>query len=427
MLTFMAVSAVAFLVLGLPFVVLILASLILALLIFLPELDMMMLMQQFLTGFTPATFAAVPMFILAAAIIMEGQSANRLVNFVRAFLGHIPGGLPIVTSASCTLFGSVSGSTQATVAAIGGPMRPMLLKAGYPDSFTMGLIINSSDIAILIPPSIAAIIYGVITKTSIGQLFLAGIGPGVLVFVLFSIYCFFYSKIRKIGLLPKASWAERRDAIKKGVLLLGFPLIIMGGIYTGTFTPTEAAAVSVVYALVLEGLVYRSLSFANVPRFLLSTSVITAVVYVLVGAGNAIAKMLVWIQVPQDVMPFLFGGDPSSLKLIIMINIAYFIAGMFTSPTVAMYILTPFYMAPAAQAGINPIFLGTLVILQAGIASATPPFGCDIFTAMMLFRRPYLEVIRHTPPFIAILLLVLVLIITFPDIALFIPRHAFGS
>jgi len=183
-------SMIILLLLGLPFVIVITFSLLLYLWTNLESFHFEVIIQQMINGFTPPSLICVPMFILAANIINAGYSASRVINLVKTFMGHLPGGLPITTTASCTLFGAISGSTQATVAAIGGVMRPMLLKAGYSSSYTLALIINSSDIALLIPPSIASIVYGVATNTSINKLFLAGIGPGILIFILFSIYNF---------------------------------------------------------------------------------------------------------------------------------------------------------------------------------------------------------------------------------------------
>jgi C4-dicarboxylate transporter DctM subunit len=261
----------------------------------------------------------------------------------------------------------------------------------------------------------------VATNTSIGKLFLAGIGPGLLVFFMFSVYCFFYSKINKVGLAPKASWKERLVAVKEGILVLGFPLLIIGGIYTGIFSPTEAAAAAVAYALLLEGLVYRSLTWKKIYKSFLDTGVITGVVFILVGAGQAFSWLISFLRIPQAFMPVLFGTDPSQLKVILIVVISYFIACMFVDPIVAIYILSPIFGPYVVATGINSVFLGVLVTLQAAIGSATPPFGCDIFTAQLIFRRPYLEVIRHTPPFILILILATILLIVFPDIAMFLP------
>lgn len=427
MILFMAIIAFTLLFLGFPFMVVLIGTFLATTFFYLPDLNMNILIQQILGGIKPLSLVCVPMFILAGNIITSGQSAKRLVQMVKAYLGHLFGGLPIVTNVACTLFGAVSGSTQATVSAIGGTMRPMLLEAGYSSSFTLGLIINSSDIAFLIPPSIGFIVYGVATQTSVGKLFLAGILPGILICILFSVFSYFYSRHYKIGLYPRASWKERISATKEGILLIGFPILILGGIYGGIFSPTEAAAAAVLYALVLEGFVYRSLNFKKLIEVALSTAVITGVVFILVGAGQALAWFLSYSGIAKQILPPLFGPNPSALKVIIIINIAYFIACMFVDPIVAIYVLTPLFAPYVAQTGIDKVFLGVLVTMQAAIGSATPPCGCDIFTAMVLFKRPYLEVIRMTWPFILILLLAVALVIIFPELALFIPRTALGG
>ncbi|MEJ2470864.1 MAG: TRAP transporter large permease subunit, partial [Desulfuromonadales bacterium] len=218
--TLFASSLISMLLFGFPFMVTLLGSLILYIYIYMPDFAprlMMTMVQQVITGLTPPALVCVPMFILAASLVTSGESAGRLIRMIKTFVGHLPGGLPITANASCTLFGAVSGSTQATVAAIGGTMRPMLLEAGYKSSFTLGLIINASDIAFLIPPSIGFIVYGVATSTSIGTLFLAGILPGLMILLMFSTYCYFYSKAKKIKVMPKASRTEKLNAIKDGL------------------------------------------------------------------------------------------------------------------------------------------------------------------------------------------------------------------
>ena len=285
-----ALSLVVMLLFGFPFMITLLGSLILYLVIYMPDMVQPMinvLVQQIITGVSQPALVCVPMFILSASIIITGESAARLIRMLKVFVGHLPGGLAITTTAGCTLFGAVSGSTQATVAAVGGTMRPMLLEAGYKSPFTLGLIINASDIAFLIPPSIGFIVYGVATNTSIGMLFLAGILPGFMIMFLFSLYCYVYSRMKKIPLLRRSSWQERLVAIKEGLPVMGFPAIIVGGIYTGIFSPTEAAAAAVLYAVILEALIYRSLTLNRLVDACLQTGIITGVVFILVGAGQA--------------------------------------------------------------------------------------------------------------------------------------------
>ena len=415
---------IAMLLLGFPFVITLITPLLVFLRIEMPLINPQVVIQQMINGFSAPSLVTVPMFILAANIMTSGKAANRLVEMIRVFVGHIPGGLAITTNASCTLFGAVSGSTQATVSAIGGTMRPMLLKAGYSSSFTLGLIINASDVALLIPPSIGFIVYGVVTATSIGKLFLAGIGPGVLIFVLFSIYVFFYSKIKNIAILEKATWSERKRALKEGFPVLGFPLIVVGGIYAGVFSPTEAAAAGVAYGLILETLLYKTMSWKKLLQVLLDAGIVTGVVFILVGAGQVFSWMISFLRIPQQIMPAIIGTDPTQLQLIIVVVIAYFVACMFVDPIVAIYVLSPIFQPYVVSTGIDPVLLGTLVVLQAAVGSATPPFGCDIFTAQLIFRRPYFEVIRKIFPFIGLLVLSTILIIAFPQIAMFLPQTA---
>ena len=381
--------------------------------------------QQMMGGIRPASLIAVPMFILAADIMTRGQSADRLINMVMAFIGHIKGGLAISTATSCTLFGAVSGSTQATVVAVGSPLRPKMLKAGYSDPFTLALIINASDIAFLIPPSIGMIIYGVISETSIAELFIAGIGPGILILFMFSIYCLIYAYKNNVPTEAKASWKERAMSVKDASWPLMFPVIIVGGIYGGIFSPTEAAAVCVLYAFLLEFVVFRSLKLTDIYKIAKSTGLITAVVFILVAVGNGFSWIISFAQIPQAILEAVGVNEAGPVGVLIAICVAFFIACMFVDPIVVILVLTPIF-APAIQAtGLDPVLVGVLITLQVAIGSATPPFGCDIFTAIAIFKRPYMEVIRGTPPFIFMLVAAAGLIIAFPDIALFLRDVAF--
>jgi C4-dicarboxylate transporter DctM subunit len=418
-------SLISMLLLGFPFMVTLLGSLILYIYVYMPDFAprlMMTMVQQVITGVSPPALVCVPMFILAASLVTSGESAGRMIRMIKTFVGHLPGGLPITANASCTLFGAVSGSTQATVAAIGGTMRPMLLEAGYSSSFTLGLIINASDIAFLIPPSIGFIVYGVATSTSIGALFLAGIIPGLMILLMFSVYCYFYSKAKKIRVLPKATGAEKITALIDSLPVMGFPIIVVGGIYTGILSPTEAAAASVLYALIVERIIYKSLSLNRIVEAFLQTGVITGVVFILVGAGQAFSWVIGFLQLPQKYLPPLFGPDPSMVRVMMIIVVVYFVACMFVDPIVAIFVLSPIFQPYVVSAGVNPILLGTLVTLQCAIGSATPPFGCDIFTAQLIFRRPYLEVIGHSLPFLLILIAATIILMVFPGIVMFLPN-----
>ncbi|MES0884566.1 TRAP transporter large permease [Roseibium sp. SCP14] len=417
---------IALLLLGFPMMIPLLAATFVGFFMMFGNFDKMdFMVQQIMAGIRPASLIAVPMFILAADIMTRGQSANRLIDMVMKFIGHIKGGLAVSTASACTLFGAVSGSTQATVVAVGSPLRPRMLQAGYKDSFVLALIINASDIAFLIPPSIGMIIYGVVSSTSIAELFIAGIGPGLLLLVLFSAYSIIYATIKDVPTEPKASWSERWQAVRMAVWPLGFPVIIVGGIYGGVFSPTEAAAVCVLYAAILEFVIFRSLKPADMYTIAKSTGLITAVVFILVGAGAAFSWVISFAEVPQQILAAVGVADMDPKGVLAVISIAFFIGCMFVDPIVVILILVPIFAPVVKSVGLDPVLVGTIITLQVAIGSATPPFGCDIFTAIAIFKRPYIEVIRGIFPFTVILLAVSTALIFFPQIALFLRDLAF--
>ncbi|RED43397.1 TRAP transporter large permease [Aestuariispira insulae] len=422
----MMLAMIILLLLGFPMMVpLIIAALIGFYEIFGGVGKMDFMVQQFLTGIRPASLIAVPMFILAADIMTRGESARRMIDMVMAFIGHVKGGLAVSTATACTLFGAVSGSTQATVVAVGSPLRPRMLKAGYKDSFILALIVNSSDIAFLIPPSIGMIIYGVVSNTSIAELFIAGIGPGLLILLFFTVYSVIYATLTNVPTEPKASWGERLTAVRQAVWPLGFPVIIIGGIYGGVFSPTEAAAACVLYAIILEFLVFRSLNLPDIYAIAKSTGLITAVVFILVAAGSAFSWVISFAQIPQAMLGAIGITEMGAIGVLFVISIAFFIGCMFVDPIVVILVLVPIFAPVVKSVGLDPVLVGTIITLQVAIGSATPPFGCDIFTAIAIFKRPYLDVVRGTPPFVLMLLSVAVLLIFFPEIALTLRDVAF--
>lgn len=425
MLTLMLIVMVTLLVLGFPLMMPVIVGPLVVLKTHFPMLPDALLLQQMISGVRLMSLIAIPLFIFAANIMTRGTTADRLINFVNAMLGALPGGMAIATSGACTAFGSISGSTQATVVAIGQPLLPSLISMGYSSSYAMALIITASNIALLIPPSIGMILYGVVTGNSVGELFIAGIGPGILIFVLFSGYSFVHARMHNIPMPPKASWADRQQATIDALPALGFPVMIIGGIYAGLFSPNEAAGMSILYAVLLEVLVYRKVKWSQIPEIALETGVITAVVFILLAMGAAFSWVVTFARIPNQILPMVFGADPSYLFTVFIITVAYFLACMFIDNVVVIMVLTPVLYPIAMKAGVDPIALGVIVTLQAAIGAATPPFGCNIFTAIAVFRRPYLEVVRETPVFIAILVLVAALVIFFPEVGLFLRDLAF--
>ena len=424
MLLVMLGSMLLLLVLGFPMMVPLIVAPLLVIHFYLPAFDPGMLVQQILGGIRPLALIAVPMFIFAADIITTGQVARRLIDFVMDFLGHIRGGLAITTTAACTFFGAVSGSCQATVVAIGETMRPFMLEDGYDDSFNMALIINAAGIALLIPPSISTD-HLWSSHGSSGRTLYCRRWTGIACVSFIFHILLLASRKMNIKLRERVSWKERLNSLKKALIPLGFPLIILGGIYTGIFSPTEAAAVSVLYAVLVETLVYRHLKIKDYYRIALSTGIVTAVVFILVAMGAAFSWLIAFTRIPDLILPPLLGEHPTAFKLLIIITISYFVACMFVDSIVAIMMLSPIFAPWVARLGIDPILVGVIVTMQAAIGAVTPPFGCNIFTAMAVFKRPYIEVIRKIPPFLILYILATLLVILFPDIALYLRDLAF--
>ena len=402
--------------LGFPIMIPLIVAPLLIAIIYFPDLNLMVFIQQFSLGIQTFVLLAVPMFIFAADIMAKGKTSSRLLDFVGAFIGHIRGGYAVTTAAACTLFGSISGSTQATVVAVGKPTRERMIKEGYKDSQAIPLIINASDLALIIPPSIAMIVYGVVTGTSVGELFIAGILPGLIIFAMFALYSFFLASKNDIGRIEKQTWKQRWTAFRKAILPLGFPIVVVGGIYTGIFSPTEAAAISVAYAFILEVFVFGDVKWKDIPKIAESSAVVTAAVFILVAAGTARSWVLAYAKLPEVLTSAVLGADPSATYVLFIVAVFFFVGCMFVDPLVVIIIMTPIFYPVAMDAGVDPVALGVIVTLQAAIGSATPPFGVDIFTAIAVFEKPYLEVIRGIWPYILILFVASALFILFPEI-----------
>ena len=409
-----------FLVLNFPMIVAMVASPLVILYFYMTNMDMLMASQQLIAGVSSTVLLSVPMFILAADIMCAGQTTKRLLDLVQTFVGHISGGMAITTAAACTIFGAISGSTQATVVAIGKPTRGRLSELGYNDGASTALIISSAIIALLIPPSISMIMYAVVTGSSVGDLFIAGVGPGIFMFICFAIYSFFYAKKVNIPKLKKATWAERGVALKKAILPLGFPVIIFVGIYSGIFSPTESAAIAVLYALILELIIYRSIKITDLYRISLSTAVVTCAVFVLVAGGQLFSWVISYAQIPQMITAIVLGSDPSALRILVTVTVFFFVGCMFVDSLVVIIIISPIFFAPAMAAGIDPIHLGIVITLQAAIGSISPPFGCNIFTACAIFNKPYVTVVRGLPPYIIMCILITAVVILCPQLSLFL-------
>ena len=411
---------------GIPFFASLVVPVIIALALYMPDVALNIVFHKMFNGISAFALLAVPFFIFAAEIIVRGSMARRLVDFVQCLVGHLPGGIAITTIVSCTFFGAVSGSTQATVAAIGGVMYPAMLKAGYKRRFILGLIVNSSDIALLIPPSIAMIIFGVVTSTSVGALFIGGVGPGIVLAIAFMVYAYRRSRKFNIPKMPRTTISQIWKAFVNTAWAAGVPVIIIGGIYSGVFTPTEAAGVSAVYAIFVEVLIYRSIVLVDVYRIAVRAGTVTGVIFLVLAAASALTWLLIVSGLPQAVSQIVITHVASPIYFLMLMNLILFIACMFIDPISVILIFMPIFF-PAAQAlGIDSIHLGILVVMNIAIGSATPPFGIDLFTASSIFKVRFSEVAPGSLPFVGIALIALIIITYVPDITLFLPRLLMG-
>lgn len=415
-----------FLLLGLPMFLGMIVGPAAVMMIYYPTFDIVNIPPLFYNGINSFVLLAVPMFIYAADIMSKGQTAKRLLNFVGSFVGHYRGGMAITTAGTCTIFGAISGSTQATLVAVGKTMLPELKKLNYKTSHAIGLVMSTANIALLIPPSIAMILYAVITGVSVAEMFIAGIGPGLMLFLFFAIYEFAVAKRKGIIQIEKTSWAEKGKALKEALIPLGFPVLILGGIYTGIFSPTEAAAVSVIYAFIVEKFIYKSLTWKDLVQLALSTGLVTGTVFILLSAGAAFSWVITFASIPQGMIAALLGTDPTALTVLLVVTIFFIVCCCFVDSIPVILILTPIFYPVAMKAGIDPIHLGMIVTMQAAVGAITPPFGCNIFTAAAIFGESFKTVIQGLVPYLFIYIAATAVMIFVPEVALFMRDLAFN-
>jgi C4-dicarboxylate transporter DctM subunit len=382
--------------------------------------------QKIVGGINHSTLLAIPFFIFAAEIMASGRIARSLTDLVKVFLGHRAGGMGHTTVAACSAFGSVSGSAPATVAALGRIMYPELIAAGYRERFSLGLIVASAETALLIPPSITLIIYGWLTGTSITGLFAGGLVIGIFLALCFSAYVMLDSyRNGRQGSAP-APWGERLRTFRTSLWALGLPVIILGGIYGGIFTPTEAAAVSVVYAMFVEAVVYRELGFRDLIRVAGQAAVTNSVIFILLGMGGLISYFITLGQFPAMIITFMETIHANWIVFLMVVNLMFLVAGMFIDPNSALLVLVPAFYPVAMSFGIDPIHFGLIVCLNICIGMITPPFGLDIFVASSTLDKPVATIIAGVWPFILINLIALALVTYVPQLSTFLPRLILG-
>lgn len=376
--------------------------------------------QRMFSGIDTFSLIAVPFFILAANIMKGGGMSRRIINVADKVVGHFTGGLAIATVISCMFFGALSGSSPATVIAIGGLLLPELLNAGYGEEFSLGLITSTPAIAVIIPPSIGMIIYGTVTGVSIGDLFIGGVGPGIVWGLVTMVYCYIYAKRSKVPVKKRATLKELLVAIKEAGWALGVPVIIIGGIYGGIFTPTESAVVAAIYAIIISLFVYKEMDFKDLMKESVDAAIGTAQIMVLLAAASIFSWILTREQVPQALANTLVSITNSRILILLMINIILLIAGMFIDAASIQTILSPLFLPVALNYGIDPVHLGIIMVVNGAIGMATPPFGLNLFVATGLSKKPLSTIIKGVMPFIILSLITMAIITYVPQITLFL-------
>ncbi len=374
------------------------------------DIPLVIVAQKAFTGVDSFPLMAIPFFILAGTLMTHGGIARRILNFINVFIGSVTGGLGIVTTVSCMFFGAISGSAIATTSAMGSFMIPAMEEKKYDKSFAAAITASAGTIGIIIPPSIPFVIYGVVTNTSIGDLFIAGVIPGVLMAIALILTCYIISKRRGyVGDDTKMSWALAWKEFRSAIWALLSPIIVLGGIYGGIFTPTEAAVVSVVYSLVIGVFVYRELDFVKIKRALFDTLIINGITTFMIGLSMIFATYLSLNQVPQRIAAFLLEVTDNKIVLLLMINIFLLLVGCLIDNIPACIILAPILLPVVVSLGMTPLQFGIVLTMNLAIGFITPPYGPNLFVAASVANISVDKMFRQILPFILALFIVLMI------------------
>ncbi len=373
------------------------------------------------------TLLAIPFFILSASFLSTGGVAKRIIRFAIACFGSLRGGMAMASVLACMLFAAVSGSSPATVVAIGSIVIGGMVATGYTKEFAVGVVGSAGTLGILIPPSIVMVVYAAITEVSVGRLFVAGIVPGLLAGLMLMGGIYFLARKHNLPKMQPASWREvirsGWDAIW-GLLLI---VIIVGGIYSGIFTPTEAAAVAAVYAFIISVFVYRELTLREVPKVLTDSSKITIMLMFIITNAMLLGHVLTTEQIPQTIAQAIMTAGMAPWMFLIVVNLLLLVGGIFMEPSGLLLIVTPILFPIAIKLGIDPIHLGVIMVVNMEVGMVTPPVGLNLFVLVGITDMTLVEVMKAMLPWLMILLTFLLMITYIPAISLFLPNLMFGS
>ena len=385
-----------------------------SILFFFMDKPLVMITQIMFSGIDSFSFMAVPFFMLAGSFMSAGGVTTRLVQFSQALVGSFTGGLAQTVSVSGCFFAAISGSSAATTAALGTTMVNEMEKKGYARDWATGVVASSGVVGIVIPPSITMVVYGVIADTSIGDLFIGGFIPGMMMGASMMLVSWYMAKKRGIQPEGKFSFAKLATAFKESFFALMTPVIIIGGIYGGIFTPTEAAAVAAVYGIFVGLFIYKELKFRDFPQIIFQAVIGTTMIMLLVGAANVFGWLLTSLQIPHRLGEFVVSITTSPIMFLMALNVLLLIAGTMVNASAAVVILTPIFLPVAKTLGIDPLFFGVLMVVNLAIGCITPPVGLDLFVASAITKVPIERVMIASLPYLGALLVTLVILTLFP-------------
>ena len=374
------------------------------------------------TGIEKFEIMAIPFFILAGNFLTHGGVARRMINFASSMVGHWHGGLALAGVMACALFAAVSGSSPATVVAIGSIILPAMVKQGYPRGFGAGVITTSGALGILIPPSIVMVMYSVSTNTSVGKLFMAGVIPGMMLAMLLGLTTWFLARKHNYPRMKKASWGERFVTFKKSAWGLLLIVIVMGGIYSGVFTPTEAAAMAAVYAFIIAVFVYKDLKLRQVGKVLLDSAAMSAMLLYIITNAVLFSFLMTSENIPQAMAEWITGKGLGVISFLLVVNVLLLLAGNVMEPSSIVLIMAPILFPVAMKLGIDPVHFGILIVVNMEVGMCHPPVGLNLYVASGITKMGISELTVAVMPWLLTMLAFLMLITYVPQISLWLPN-----